>query len=150
MRVIKNSQIIDDEWILVGDEESLPAGAVIVSLERFHQNRDQLLERTAGNLGVLINGDHDLDPWLPDLKHLALIALEFPTFADGRGYSMARILRERHGFSGELRAVGDVLRDQLQYMSRCGIDTFCLREDQDGEAVRGLTDLSVFYQPPPI
>ena len=78
---------------------------------------------------------------------LALIAVDFPKFSDGRGYSIARLLRERYGFEGELRAIGDVLRDQLYYLRQCGFNAFAVRADRDVEAaLRGLADFSDGYQ----
>jgi uncharacterized protein (DUF934 family) len=98
-------------------------------------------------LGVLLRGDEAPDALLPDLARVPVIAIQFPRFADGRGYSLARILRCRHGYRGELRAVGDVLRDQVFYMSRVGFDAFELRADQDAEAaLAALHDFSERYQ----
>jgi len=81
------------------------------------------------------------------LGAVARVEVNFPKFTDGRGYSIARLLRERHGYQGELRAVGDVLRDQIFYLARCGFDAFLLREDQDaGEALSAFNDFSEAYQ----
>lgn len=108
--------------------------------------------REAGHMphpgsGVWLEPDDEFDALLPDLDRLTLIAVNFPVFTDGRGYSVARLLRERHGYRGELRAVGDVLRDQLYFMRRCGFDAFGLRADQDAElALRAFDDYSVSYQ----
>ena len=83
--------------------------------------------------GVWLGPDDDVAPLLPWLATLPLIAIRFPVFTDGRGYSLARLLRGRHGYAGELRAVGDVLRDQLYFLQRCGFDSFALRADQPPE-----------------
>ena len=98
-------------------------------------------------LGVILRGDDDLRALVPDLDRLAVIAIEFPRFGDGRGYSAARLLRSRYGYRGEIRAVGDVLRDQLYYLKRVGFDGFELRADQDpAAAVAALADFSESYQ----
>lgn len=147
MQVIKQGAIIDDAWQLVGVDEPLPAGDVIVPWARWKSERDSLLKRP-GQLGVQINGDDDLNAVVADLDHFALIALEFPRYADGRCYSAARLLRDRYRYPGELRAVGDVLRDQLFYMQRCGIDSFQLRPGEDYQrALQAFQELSVKYQP---
>jgi len=98
-------------------------------------------------LGVLLRGDEDPAALVPDLPRLLVIAIHFPRFADGRGYSLARILRSRHGYRGEIRAVGDVLRDQVYYLQRVGFDAFELRADQDAEAaLAAFGDFSESYQ----
>ncbi|MEW5754684.1 MAG: DUF934 domain-containing protein [Pseudomonadota bacterium] len=146
MQVIKQGAIIEDAWQLVGLEDTLPEGDVIVPWARWKSERDSLLKRP-GKRGVQINGDDDLDEVVADLAHFALIALEFPRYADGRCYSAARLLRDRYRYQGELRAVGDVLRDQLFYMQRCGIDSFQLRPGEDYQrALKAFQELSVKYQ----
>lgn len=143
-----DGRLLDDPWAAVADDAPLPeAGPVLVSLDRFHAEREALLARGAP-VGVRLRS-HELAPRIgPDVGHLALIAIEFPTFRDGRGYSTARLLRERFGFAGELRAVGDVLRDQVLFMRRCGFDTF---EAKDAAAAEGMkaamSEFTVVYQP---
>jgi uncharacterized protein (DUF934 family) len=139
---------VDDAWIPVADGDPLPAqGAIIVSLKRWREERADLIARADGLAVRLAPADH-ADAIAADLPLLALIALEFPTFRDGRAYSTARLLRERFGFKGELRAVGNVLRDQLLFMHRCGFDAF---EIKDAAALddwkRAMNEISVFYQP---
>ncbi len=147
MQVIKQRALIEDAWQLAGLEDPLPAGDVIVPWARWQRERAVLRQRP-GKLGVMINGDDDLDAVVADLDHFALIALEFPRYADGRCYSAARLLRDRYRYPGELRAVGDVLRDQLFYMERCGIDSFQLRPGEDYQrALQAFRELSVKYQP---
>lgn len=147
MRVIKHGEVVTDQWVRVGDDEALPDMDVIVSLARLERDRDALLEHPR-MLGLAITGDDDLEQVLAWLPHVDLVALDFPVLKDGRNYSNARLLRERYGYSGELRAIGDVLRDQLFYMHRCGIDSFALREGQDFEAaLAGLTVFTQAYQP---
>lgn len=136
-----------DPFVEVSDDAPLPAaGAVLVSHARFEAERAALLARSAP-LGVVFPAgvDAGLDP---DLARLALVAYHFSRFADGRPYSHARNLRQRWGFAGELRACGDVLRDQVGYLARCGFDAFEIRADRDPEDARhGLLDFSVDYQP---
>lgn len=148
MRVInKELQIAEDGWQLVADEAELPAGDIIVSLARWQKERDALLALD-GKLGVKINGATPVTAIALDLKHFPLIALEFPTFGDGRCLSHARLLREKHAYKGELRAVGDVQRDQLYFMRRCGIDSFAVRADKDIEdALNAFKEFTVRYQP---
>jgi uncharacterized protein (DUF934 family) len=147
MRVIKNGAAVDDAWRIVADEEPVAAGDdVIVPFARWQRERDALSHRD-GKLGVSIVGDQDLDEVAKDIEHFELIALEFPKFTDGRNYSNARLLRERYGYRGELRAIGDVLRDQIFFMARCGIDSFALAPGRDPEeALKSLKDFSVVYQ----
>ena len=150
-KIIKDNQIIDDSWIIVGvDEETLAATDaqqdIIVSFEFWETHKDTLNNRT-GRLGVELLGEHEPDHIEDELNRLDLIAIHFPKFADGRGYSLARLLRQRYGYTGELRATGDVLRDQLFYMKRCGFNSFALREDRDiDDALKSLQDFSVTYQ----
>lgn len=148
MRVInKELQIIDDGWQLIADEAELPAGDVIVSVARWQKERDALLAR-GGKLGLKVNGDTPVTAIADDLKYFAMIALEFPKFGDGRCFSHARLLREKYGYKGELRAVGDVQRDQLYFMRRCGIDSFAVRADKDIEdALNAFKEFTVRYQP---
>ena len=147
MRVIKNRAIVDDGWEIVSAGSPLPpSGDVIVPLERYLAERDSLPAR-AGRAGVLLSGE-DAPEQIPSLDQVPLVAVEFPKFADGRGYTIARVLRERLGYRGELRAVGDVLRDQLFYMARCGFDSFALKPGKDIEgAMSAFDDFSVSYQP---
>lgn len=148
MPLIKNGALVDDPWVTLADDQPLPAsGPVIVSLPRWRAERDALIARS-GLLGVRLAAGEMVEPIAADLLHLALIALEFSSFRDGRAYSKARLLRERLGFTGELRAVGNVLRDQLLFMQRCGIDAFAIAGAHAIEDWRrALTEFTVFYQP---
>ena len=150
MRVIKDNKIIEDSWQIIEEsvlESGLPAGDVILPFSFWQTNREELLSRSDGELGLLINGDDDIEELAGDLKHFAIIAIEFPAFKDGRGYSHARILRDHYNYSGDLRAVGDVLRDQLYFMQRCGMSSYLIKEEKDIEdAIRGFSDFSVKYQ----
>lgn len=149
-QIIKHREIIDDQWQHVDDEQSLPddGADIIVSCGRWQRERDALVKRS-GRLGVRIGGD---DAGVEDIReHLAdfdLVAIDFPAFKDGRGYSYARLLRERYGFQSEIRAVGNVLRDQLYYMARCGFDAFEVEQGRDLEqALTAFHDFRATYQP---
>ena len=149
MQVIKHRQIITDDWqrltdINPGDE--LPSGKVIIPFAYWQANREKLIALNK-KYSVCINGDLETEEVARDLEHFELIALEFPVFKDGRCYTHARLLRERYAYTGELRAVGDVLRDQLFFMERCGIDSFEVRADKNIEdALKAFTEFSVKYQ----
>ncbi|MEO5375447.1 MAG: DUF934 domain-containing protein [Alphaproteobacteria bacterium] len=147
MPLIKNGALADDPWTTVDDAEPLPPGPVILSLRRFQAERERL--RGLGvPLGLRLGNAEPVAVLVPDLDAVRLVALEFPSLADGRAFSQARLLRERHGFRGELRATGAVLRDQVFFMKRCGFDSFVLPADRDpGEAIAALTEFSVAYQP---
>jgi uncharacterized protein (DUF934 family) len=146
MRVIKNRAIVEDGWQRLPDDAPLEDGDIIVSWPRWQAQGEDLAAHR-GRIGVAVNGDDEIDEVAMQLDTFELIAIEFPKFADGRGYSIARLLRERYGYRGELRAVGDVLRDQLFYMARCGIDSFQLRADKDAEdALQAFDEFSTPYQ----
>jgi uncharacterized protein (DUF934 family) len=145
-QIIRNRAIVDDDFVHVADAAELPAGGrPIVTLARYAKARDVLLERYPV-LGVRIPSDK-LPSDIPELARLALIAIEFPRFTDGRGYSVARLLRERHRFTGELRAVGWVLRDNLFYMERCGFDAFELEAGKPlDSALAAFGEFTATYQ----
>lgn len=147
MRIIKDGAIVEDAWTHIADGAELPAsGDVIVSLERYSEQREALRQRE-GKLGVRLRSDQEAKVVAELANELSVIAIEFPSFKDGRGYTAARLLRDRYGYKGQLRAVGDVLRDQLFYMRRCGFDAFELKPGKDMQgALDGLRDFSVMYQ----
>jgi uncharacterized protein (DUF934 family) len=147
MPLIKDGAIIADPWVFVSDESALPAdGRVIVTLERWRAERATLLGQFT-EVGVVLKSDQPADEIANDLRHLRLIALDFPIFRDGRAYSTARLLRERYGFLGELRAVGNVLPDQFFFMLRCGIDTFQVADDRKAlEWQKAVSAFSAVYQ----
>lgn len=121
--------LVEDRFTLVEDDDQyLPPGDVIISLTRFQADGDRLLSE-GRSVGVRLQPDETAESLAYDLPRLAVVALVFPKFRDGRQYSNARLLRERYGYGGEVRAVGDVLREQAQFMLRCGIDGF---EPADG------------------
>ena len=146
MPLIKNNQIVEDSWI-AWDGSSPLSGNVIVTLETWTEHRDRLLGHD-GSLGVRLASDQAPELIQGDLSDLDMIALEFPAFKDGRAFSYARLLRERFGFSGEVRAVGDVLRDQAFFMLRCGFDAFEVADESalDG-FLQALTEFTFVYQP---
>lgn len=137
-QIIKNGRIQGDEWKVlrgVGNDAAatlaVPTGRVIVPLAVWQTQRPQLAgSAEAGMLGVWLTGDTDLAALADDLMALPLIAVDFPRFTDGRGYSIATQLRTRYGYAGELRAIGDVLRDQFSFMIRCGFSTLQPREER--------------------
>lgn len=135
-RIIKDGAIVDDAWQIRATPDVASAGRgakAILPLSIYLAQAAALAGRQAA-VGVLLGPDDDPEALLPHLDRLPLIAVNFPAFADGRGYSTGRLLRSRYGFAGELRAVGDILRDQLYFLGRCGFNAFALREDQDLEA----------------
>jgi uncharacterized protein (DUF934 family) len=142
--LIKERRIVTDSWYLLerGAEGELPEvparGDVIVPLTLWLARREDFFAHP-GKLGVWLDADEGPEAIAGDVQRFPLIAVTFPKFGDGRGYSIARLLRERYGFKGELRAIGDVLHDHLFFMEQCGFDAFALREDQDAQKA-----LSVF------
>ncbi len=148
MAILRNRRIESDPWRHVPDGEPLPAaGPVTVSLGRWLAEREALAARS-DPLGVRLGPEDPVDALAGDLGRLALVAIEFPSFAEGRGYSQARLLRERHGFRGELRARGDVGRDRLAFLERCGFDAFELRPGEDpAAALAALEEIPVVFQP---
>jgi uncharacterized protein (DUF934 family) len=151
-KIIKDRAIVDDDWQVLKLAEgetpeavSVPGGKQIVPLQVWLAQKTSLAKRS--DIGVWLASDERAEQLKEEAKALPLIAVDFPSFADGRGYSIAYNLRTRLGFEGELRAIGDVLRDQLFYMSRVGFNAFATREDRSIEdALKGLTDFSEVYQ----
>jgi len=148
MPLVKGGKIVNDEYVQLADDAALPeAGAVLVSAARFLADPEVLLQRRE-KVGVVWPNSRDVEDLLPYVERLALIALVFPSFRDGRAYSQARLLRERYFFRGELRATGQVLRDQFVFMLRAGFDAFDVKKQADAEAyAQTVKRYSVFYQP---
>ena len=146
-KIIKDRKIVDDPWIVIHDLAEIPAKAdIIVTVAFWHSHHDELLLHK-GRLGVWVKPDDDVADIEDDLEYFDVIAIDFPTFSDGRGYSSAQLLRTRYGYAGELRAVGDVLRDQMFYMQRVGFNAFAVRADRDmTDALKSLSDFSEVYQ----
>ena len=148
MRIIKGQEIVEDQWVHVEDEQPLPEGDVIISLARWQAEKDTLIGRNQGGLGVRVSPDYHAEDIADDLEHFDVVALDFPVFRDGRAYSTARLLRDRYNYEGEIRATGDVLRDQLFYMFRCGFDAFEVRADRSiDDASKAFSEMTVTYQP---
>ena len=145
--VIKNRHIVADQWQYLADDAEMLTGPVIISQTRWRQERAALLARNEP-VGVCLPNTANVADLADDLSILALVALEFPKFTDGRAYSQARLLRERYGYPGEIRATGDVLRDQLFFMARSGFDAFELRADRSLEdALEAFSEFNESYQP---
>ena len=150
--IIKDKTIVSDDWTVLRlteeetpDAVSVPAGKIIVPLKVWLLQRESLLQRT--DLAVWFSSDEQAKDLQEDINRFSLLAVDFPKFSDGRGYSIAYNLRSRLGFTGELRAIGDVLRDQLFYMQRVGFNAFATRADKNiHDAIKGLTDFSEKYQ----
>ena len=153
-KLIRERRLVADSWRLLergakGELPEVPSqGGVIVPLALWLARRGELLSRAeTGTLGVWLDANEGPEAIVGDLQCFAVVTVNFPKFGDGRGYSTARILRERHGYTGELRAIGDVLHDHLHFMKQCGFDAFVLREDQDArEALSALDTFSEGYQ----
>jgi len=148
MPLVKHGHIVEDAYVRVPDDRAIPDGVpAIVTAERFLAHAAELTARD-GAVGVVWPNNRkvtELEPWL---GRLALIALTFPKFRDGRAYSQARLLRERYGFRGELRATGEVLRDQFLFLIRAGFDSLEVTKAADAEAfAAAVSTYSVFYQP---
>jgi uncharacterized protein (DUF934 family) len=148
MLLLKDGRIADDPWRHLDDAEALPEGApATVSRARWTCEREALLAR-GGRIGLRLPNDVSPLELAADIGRFGLITLAFPRFTDGRAYSQARLLRARLGYRGELRATGNVLRDQLLFMRRCGIDAFEVGERALGEDwAAALGEFDVFYQP---
>jgi uncharacterized protein (DUF934 family) len=152
MALIKDRKHARDRWQLLeagagGAPAQLPgSGDVIVPLAAWQALREALLARESA-IGVWLAGNDDPADIAPDLAHLDLVAVQFTSFTDGRGYSTARLLRQRYGWNGELRAIGDVQRDQLYYLARCGFDAFALRDGENvDDALAAFDDFGEAYQ----
>jgi uncharacterized protein (DUF934 family) len=156
--LIKERRVVSDSWRLlesqpclqVGEDGLVPdfpdAADLIVPRKLWRLRRDDLLERR-GRLGLRLEAGDEVAQVASDLEHFALVAVDFPKYADGRGYSTARLLRERYGYKGELRAVGVVARDHLHFMEKVGFDAYDLREGDDAEeALAAFAEFSASYQ----
>jgi len=149
-RIIKNGQVVDETWHLLPKDVTLDglsnSDDLIVPLALWRDHAHALKARDGG-LGVWLDSDEEIEEIADDLQYFQVIALNFPLFTDGRHFSSARLLRERYGYKGEVRAIGDVLRDQLFYMQRCGFDAYAIRPDRDPyDALESLKDFSEVYQ----
>lgn len=146
-KLIKGGQHQQDRWTLIEEGATIPAtGPVILPLALYQAQKSEW-HATDREIGVWLNDEQMAEDVSDSLDNLALIALSFPRFANGRGFSKARLLRERYCYKGEIRAIGDFLPDQVFYMSRCGIDAFaCRTEEEAMTALALLSPFSVQYQ----
>lgn len=144
MQIIKDKTIVEDGWVHFNGEGDLPDGDVIVSRKVWGDHRDALIGRI---IGLKLDPSDQVKEIKDDLGYFDLIAIDFPSFNDGRGYSMAKILRDRLGYGKEIRAVGDIMRDQLFYLQRCGFNAYEIKAGRDiKDAIKGLEDFTVKYQ----
>ena len=147
MPLIKDGERIDDLWVRARDDEPLPDGAVVVSLPRWQTERARLAQRNTP-LGIRLTSSDAVEDIADDLDRFDMIAVEFPAFTDGLPYSTARVLRQRYRYSGELRASGQVLRDQILFMLRCGFDSFEVAKEKDADSwARSAGEFTAAYQP---
>jgi uncharacterized protein (DUF934 family) len=146
MQIIKDKQIIDDNWTHVEDDAELKAGNISVSLARWKQDKQQLLTHD-GKVGVRLGPADMVDDIAPDLKDIQLIELDFSDFADGRLFSHAWLLRGRYHYQSEIRATGHYMPDQVFYLSRVGVNAFYPEKVEDLPVVLShLNDFTVKYQ----
>lgn len=151
-QIIKNSAVVNDDWSVLRLQEgdapetvAVPVGKTLVPLKVWLAQQSVLLHRA--DIGVWFASDERVEDLQDHVAKFSVIAVDFPKFGDGRGYTIAYRLRNRAGYRGELRAIGDVLRDQLFYMQRAGFDAFAVRADKDiHEALKSLKDFSITYQ----
>ncbi|MCF7970975.1 MAG: DUF934 domain-containing protein [Methylococcaceae bacterium] len=146
MQLIKDKQVIQDSWTFIPDEAPLNADFNIVSQTRWRQEGADLINRK-GALGLRLESDAIVEEIVADLKHFQLIELHFPIFTDGRAFTHARLLRSRFGFTGDIRVSGDFMRDQVFYLSRVGVSSFVLNDQENAlEVIAAMDDFSVVYQ----
>ena len=148
MPLLKSGQIVEDTWLHLDDEQEMPVrGDVIVSLERW-LNEDETLRSRDGKVGIRLKNDQSPAQVADDLDAFDVFVLEFPKYTDGRAYSAARLLRDRYGFDGEVRASGDVLIDQYGMMRRCGFNAYEIKDSADITAWEAAEKrISSHYQP---
>ncbi len=149
-RIIKNGQLVDETWHLLPKDATLEGVSncddLIVPLGLYVEHSSALKARDGG-LGVWLEAGEEIEEIADQLDNFQVIALNFPAFTDGRHSSTAYMLRTRYGYKGEIRAIGDVLRDQLWALHRCGFDAFALREDKDpDDALKAFSEFNEVYQ----
>ena len=137
--------VVEDGWRELGEDPLPQAGAWIIGFERWQRERSDFVAR-GGLLGVKLEAAHRVEDLAPDLPLLSLVAANFPGPSDGRGYTQARLLRERHGFKGEVRACGYVRRDQVFFLARCGFNALELPAAELASAEQGFLTFSAAYQ----
>jgi uncharacterized protein (DUF934 family) len=146
-QILKDTQVVSDNWILLDENaDSIPNGDILLSYQQW-QNFAEQLSNHNGSIGVWLEGHAEIEQIIEPLLNLPLIAINFPKFADGRGFSSARLIRERYNYSGELRAIGGFIRDQLYLLKRCGFNAFQFSDENElSDAAESLKDFSENYQ----
>ena len=144
-RLLRDGAIVVDEWRTTADGAVADDGPLMLALSEFRAERERWLARP-GLLGIILSPVDDEQELVPDLSRLALVAAEFPTVSEGRGYTQGRLLRERWGFAGELRARGAIHRDHVFLLARCGFNSFELAESEFEGGAAALRTFSAAYQ----
>lgn len=146
-KIVKDGEVRNDDWQKIEQPDSgLPDGKLLLPMQYWLQNRQQLAARN-GSVGIWIDSHEEVEALGDAAQTLPVIGIHFPKFADGRGFSTARLLRERYSYKGEVRAIGPFIRDQLFYMKRCGFDAFQFAPEVDPDSARqSLNDFSNAYQ----
>jgi uncharacterized protein (DUF934 family) len=152
-QLLRDGRVVEDDWQYLAETggiaqltDATAAGGLILSFDQWLSERDRWLAY-AGRLGVVLLPAHKVERLAPDVSRFELIGAEFPGPSDGRGYTQGRLLRERWGFGGELRALGYVRRDQLFFLARCGFNSFELAESDLANATSAFATFSAEYQP---
>ena len=146
-RYLKDGLVVDNNWsLLAADTDILPAGNILVPVAYWQANQQQLDDHS-GNVGVWVDSHEEIEEFASAIAAVPVVAINFPKFVDGRGFSLARLLRERYGYIGEIRAIGQFIRDQLFMMQRCGFNAFQFDSEIDLVAAsKSLNDFSDAYQ----
>lgn len=149
--LIKDHKISTNEWRLIDKEQTIDLSTladtdnIILPFARWQENKAVVLGKV--NIGLWLDSDESAEPLSSLCHEISLIAINFPVFSDGRGYSYSRTLRDHFGYRGEIRAIGDVLPDQMYFYHRCGFNSFLLRSDVNADtAINSLNDFSISYQ----
>jgi uncharacterized protein (DUF934 family) len=145
-RLLRDRQIVIDEWLYVAEAAADASAPLIVTFDQWKMEPDTWIAR-GSPLGVVLSSAHKVEELAPDLEHFSLVAAEFSGPGEGRGYTQARLLRERWNFKGELRATGHVRTDQVFFMARCGFNSFELPDTDFDAALVALSTFSAAYQP---
>lgn len=146
-KMLSHGAVAADNWtVLEQPIEAIPTGDILVPLSYWLEHRAKLNQQT-GLVGVWLDSDEEVEALVDDLPQLPVVALNFPKFVDGRGFSSARLLRDRYAYQGEIRAIGNVIQDQLFMLQRCGFTQFSLAPEVDMQAAaKSLSDFSEGYQ----
>jgi len=145
-RLLRDRQIVIDEWLYVAEAAADASAPLIVTFDQWKMEPDTWIARGTP-LGVVLSSAHKVEELAPDLERFSLVAAEFSGPGEGRGYTQARLLRERWNFKGELRATGHVRTDQVFFMARCGFNSFELPDTDFGAALAAFSTFSAAYQP---